>query len=77
MTPIFAKRAFTDQERADLAAFIAGAASGQRESGQALKLVGLGVGVALLVAVLLSAVWQRRLGSVRRSLVDRSTGRNS
>jgi len=77
MAPIFEGRPLTAEERADLGAFIASAASTERDSGQALKLVALAVGVALLVAVLASAVWQRRLGGVRRPLVDRATGRST
>lgn len=77
MTPIFGSRKLSDQERADLAAFIVSAATAERGSGQLLKLVGLAVGAALIMAVVASAIWQRRLGGVRRPLVDRSTGRSS
>jgi len=77
MAPIFGDRALADQERADLATFIVGAANAERGSGQLLKLIGLAVGIALIIAVVASAIWQQRLGDVRRPLVDRSTGRSS
>jgi hypothetical protein len=75
MAPIFGNRELSDQERADLAAFIGGASNAERGSGQLLKLIGLAVGVALLIAVVAGAIWWHRLGGVRRPLVDRSTGR--
>jgi mono/diheme cytochrome c family protein len=75
MAPIFGNRELSDQERADLAAFIGGASNAERGSGQLLKLIGLAVGVALLIAVVAGAIWRHRLGGVRRPLVDRSTGR--
>jgi mono/diheme cytochrome c family protein len=77
MAPIFASRELTDDERADLAAFIASAASQERDSGQALKLVALALGVAALIAVLALVIWRKRLAGVRRPLVDRATGRNA
>jgi mono/diheme cytochrome c family protein len=77
MAPIFASRELTDEERADLAAFIASASSQERDSGQALKLVALSLGVAALIAVLALAIWRKRLAGVRRPLVDRATGRTT
>ncbi len=76
MAPIFASRPLTDEERADLAAFIASAQSQERDTGQALKLVVLSLGVAALIVLLALTIWRRRLGSVRRPLVDRATGRS-
>jgi mono/diheme cytochrome c family protein len=75
MAPIFASRELTEQERADLAAFIASAASQERGSSQAAKLIGLSIGIAALIALLAAAVWRHRLRGVRRPLVDSATGR--
>lgn len=75
MTPIFSRHPLTARERVDLAAFITSAASAQRDSGQALKLVGLAAALALLSIGLAGAIWRRRLRGVRRPLVDRATGR--
>lgn len=77
MAPIFGSHALTDAERADLAAFIAGAATEERETGQALKLVVLALGVAGLIALVALTIWRRRLAGVRRPLVDRATGRTT
>ena len=75
MAPIFSRRQLTAAERADLAAFLKSAADEQRPARQAGKLVGLSVGVAGVVALLALVIWRRRLYGVRRSLVDRSTGK--
>ena len=75
MAPIFSRKPLTAAERADLAAFLESAATDQRPARQAGKLVGLSVGVAAVIALLALAIWRRRLYGVRRSLVDRSTGK--
>lgn len=75
MAPIFSRRHLTAAERADLAAFLESAATDQRPARQAGKLVGLSVGVATVIVLLALVIWRRRLYGVRRSLVDRSTGK--
>jgi len=75
MAPIFSKKPLTAEERSDLVAFLESAADGQRPASQAGKLVGLSVGVASAIVVLALVIWRRRLGGVRRGLVERATGR--
>ena len=75
MAPIFSRRQLTATERADLAAFLESAADDQRPARQAGKLVGISVGAAAVIALLALVVWRRRLYGVRRSLVNRSTGK--
>ena len=75
MAPIFSRRQLTAAERADLAAFLESAADEQRPARQAGKLVGISVGAAAVIALLALVVWRRRLYGVRRSLVNRSTGK--
>jgi len=75
MAPIFTRKALTAEERADLVAFLESAADDQRPGRQAGKLVGLSAGVAAVIALLALVIWRRRLNGVRRSLVDRSTGK--
>lgn len=75
MAPIFGNRPLSAQERADLVAFLESATTGERPAGQAGKLVALSVGVAAIIALLALVIWRRRLQGVRRSLVDRATGR--
>ena len=75
MAPIFTRKQLTAQERADLVAFLASAADDQRPGRAAGKLVGLAVGVAAVIALLALLIWRRRLYGVRRSLVDRPTGK--
>ena len=75
MAPIFSRRQLTATERADLAAFLESAADDQRPARQAGKLVGISVGAAAVIALLALGIWRRRLYGVRRSLVNRSTGK--
>jgi len=75
MAPIFTRKALTAEERADLVSFLESAADDQRPGRQAGKLVGLSAGVAAAIALLALVIWRRRLYGVRRSLVDRSTGK--
>jgi mono/diheme cytochrome c family protein len=75
MAPIFSRKPLTADERADLVAFLESAADDQRSGRQAGKLVGLSAGVAAAIALLALVIWRRRLNGVRRSLVDRSTGK--
>ena len=75
MAPIFTDRPLSADERTDLVAFLESAASEERSAGQAGKLVALSLGVAGAIVLLALVIWRRRLAGVRRSLVDRATGR--
>ena len=75
MTPIFSRKPLTAEERADLVAFLERAATAERPGSQAGKLVALSVAVAAAIVVLALVIWRRRLGGVRRGLLDRATGR--
>ncbi len=73
MVPVFANHPLTDQEVANLTAFIADAPPAARPGWAAGKLVLLALGgIAALAAVALLA-WRRRLVSVRRLLVRGAT----
>jgi mono/diheme cytochrome c family protein len=75
MAPIFTRRQLTDAERQDLIAFLASAADEERAGAQAGKLLGLALGLAALLVLLAFVIWRTPLHGVRRTLVDRSTGR--
>ena len=75
MAPILTDRPLSADERTDLVAFLESAASEERSAGQAGKLVALSLGVAGAIVLLALVIWRRRLAGVRRSLVDRATGR--
>lgn len=70
MAPIFAGRALTAAERADLAAFLAAAPTKERTAGAAGKLIALSVGLAVVIVLAALAFWRRRLGGVRKPLVS-------
>lgn len=69
MAPIFAGRALTARERADLVAFLAAAPARERTAGAAGKLIALAVGLAVLIVLASLVFWRRRLTGVRRPLV--------
>jgi len=69
MAPIFAGKALTAAERADLVAFLADAPAQERTAGAAVKLIALSVGLAVLIVLGALAFWRRRLNGVRRPLV--------
>lgn len=75
MAPIFTRKALTEDERADLVAFLATAPDQQRPARAAGKLVGFSAASAAVIALLAIGVWRRRLGGVRKSLVNRSRGK--
>ena len=75
MAPIFSRKPLTAKERADLVAFLESAAVAERPGSQAGKLVALSVAVAAAIVVLALVIWRRRLGGVRRGLLNRATGR--
>ena len=72
MQPIFAGRPITDQEAADLAAFLAQAPEAKRPAGAVGKLVGLALGGAAVLVALAFLLWRRRPTAVREPLVARS-----
>ena len=75
MAPIFSGRPLAEDELDDLVAFLEEAPEAERPAGSAGKLVGLSAGSAAALALVAAVVWRRRLGGVRRPLVDRSKGR--
>lgn len=75
MAPIFTRRPLTASEQADLVAFLREAPNSQRPSDAARNLLLLSfVAVGLLAGAGL-VIWRRRLGGVRKPLVDRSRGK--
>lgn len=75
MAPIFSRKQLTDDERADLVAFLASAPDQQRPARSAGKLVGLSTAAAAVIALLALGVWRRRLQGVRKPLVNRARGK--
>ena len=75
MQPVFAGQPITEQEAADLAAFLAQAPEAQRSAGAVGKLAALGVGGAAALVALALLIWRRRLIAVRRPLVTRANSR--
>jgi mono/diheme cytochrome c family protein len=74
MTPLFAGKELTAEERTDLAAFLREAATAKRDSTAVWELLALGgAGVALLVALAL-LLWPRRALSVRKTLLRTRRG---
>ncbi|MBI4172499.1 MAG: c-type cytochrome [Actinobacteria bacterium] len=74
MTPLFAGKQLTAEERTDLAAFLREAATAKRDSTAVWELLALGgAGVALLVALAL-LLWPRRALSVRKALLRTRRG---
>lgn len=70
MAPIFSRDPLTASERADLTAFLAEAPDQTRTSDAAVKLLGLSVALAVVVAAIALLLWRGRLTGVRRSLVN-------
>jgi hypothetical protein len=75
MQPVYAGRALTEQEIADLVVFIEQAPQAERPANSAGKLFGLAIAAVAVLVLVALVVWRGRLRSVRRSLVSRSTGR--
>jgi mono/diheme cytochrome c family protein len=76
MAPIFDDQPLTTQEAADLGAFLAlGAGESEPSSvGAAARFAAIGIGGSLLLLGLGLFIWRDRLGSVRRRMIDHSTG---
>ena len=69
MQPIYGTRPLTPQEQGDLAAMFS-AAAGRKPIDSSPRIIVLAVAGLLLFLILGGVVWRRRLGSVRRALID-------
>ncbi len=72
MNPIFGRRPLTPEEQANLRAFIGQASVTGRSTRAAAQLTGLAAGLALLMFAAAGLRWRRRLGGVRRPLIERA-----
>jgi mono/diheme cytochrome c family protein len=68
MQPIYDGHALTEQEQADLAAFLETAAGGEARDDETWLLVLIGLGVTALALALMLVVWPRRRLVVRRDI---------
>jgi mono/diheme cytochrome c family protein len=75
MAPIFSSKPLTAEERADLVAFLADAPNRERPGGAARNLVVLSGMVVIGLGAIGFGVWHRRLGGVRKPLVNRQRGK--
>ena len=71
MRPIYAGAPLTDQEQADLLAFLKGEALAQRTFSPGAWLVGWASGGAFLLLLGAQLTWRRRLRDVRKALLRR------
>ncbi|MEA5115580.1 MAG: c-type cytochrome [Geobacteraceae bacterium] len=69
MQPIYRTRPLAPQEQGDLAAFFS-ATAGRTPRNSAPRIIGLAAAGFLLLFVMPGVIWRRRLGSVRRALVE-------
>jgi mono/diheme cytochrome c family protein len=72
MEPIYAARPLTASEQADLMAFFAEVTGNEPVQINKVLLLQTGAGVILLL-ILAAVIWRGRLGTVRRSLVEKAT----
>ena len=76
MAPIFARHPLTQQEQADLLAFLL-AASGEQQTNREVLVLALSLAGLLGALFAIGIVWRRRLQGVRRLLVERArTGKD-
>jgi mono/diheme cytochrome c family protein len=75
MAPIFSSKPLTAEERADLVAFLAAAPDKERPADAARNLVVLSGMVVIGLGAIGLGVWRRRLGGVRKPLVNRQRGK--
>lgn len=75
MIPIFSRKPLTASERTDLVAFLEQAPDQERSSNAVLGLLGLSLAVVALLAGAALLIWRRRLGGVRKPLVNPSRGK--
>jgi mono/diheme cytochrome c family protein len=76
MRPIYANNTFTEQEKADLRAFMR-SKSGSPEVNKEPLVIGISLAGFLVSMGLIGMIWRGRLRSVRRQLVEGSQGRKS
>ena len=77
MQVVWEQHPMTDQERADVVAFLSQAAIGQRPTGVVLVLLAVGVAGALAFWGIALIIWRHRLREVRRPLLAAAaTGRS-
>lgn len=71
MAPIFDDKPLTEQEQADLTAYVSAAPAGPDPSsaGAAARFAAIGIGGTLLLVAVGLIVWRKRLGPVRKRLV--------
>jgi mono/diheme cytochrome c family protein len=72
MTPIYDRHPLTPEEQTDLIAFFQEAASAPPAREDTQILVGISLAGCVVFLVIIHAVWQDRLKSVRRALVQRA-----
>lgn len=72
MTPIYDPHPLTSEEQWDLIAFFQEAASGQGPRWNTQIIAGVSIVGLVLLLVITGLVWQDRLKSVRRTLVERA-----
>ncbi len=73
MTPIYDQHPLTPEEQRDLIAFFRQSVSAQPPRGNTQTIAGISVAGCVILLVITGAIWQNRLKSVRRSLVERAT----
>jgi mono/diheme cytochrome c family protein len=74
MRPIYANNSFTEQEKADLRAFMKSVA-GKPEVNQEPGIIGISLAGFAIIMAAIAFVWRSRLRSVRRELVARFRNR--
>jgi mono/diheme cytochrome c family protein len=71
MRPIFTDKTLTEDEKADLLAFFRSTDLTERSSAVIWQLGGLALAGTALIALIAHVIWRKRLGGVRRPMVDR------
>ena len=74
MRPVYANNGFSEQEKADLRAFMK-SVSGAPQVNRELEVIGISLAGFLAIMLVFTIVWRNRLRSVRRQLVERSRSR--
>jgi mono/diheme cytochrome c family protein len=74
MRPVYANNGFSEQEKADLRAFMK-SVSGAPHANKEWEVIGISLAGFLAIMLVFAFAWRKRLSSVRRQLVERSRGR--
>jgi mono/diheme cytochrome c family protein len=74
MRPIYANNSFTDQEKADLLAFMKSVA-GEPTVDKEPVIIGISLAGFLVIMLAFAIVWRNRIRSVRKQLVEHALGR--